>query len=396
MRAPAFYLGLSALARRGRGRYAGYMTLLCAWLICAFTSASGADWDGAGAHALFSKAGNMPVPQAEAASAGKGLSYSDVCSAGGSDSGDRREARRLAGLKAIQREVRPKFSALVKKYKLPEPDAGDYMGSALRSISFTPPYPYNTAKAKEALAAFAMALEAAALKRAPLPDYGVIKSEMIARIRASGVSDKTKAELVRRVELTELVLPSRYITDFITTGGELWPLIDQLASDQAWNASYDDLGGASNPKLERNQSVVVVFPGMLLAEARGGPHLDFILAHETAHSIDSGKFPEMYAPLSACMRDNFGVSFRDWSEPAADYWADDVIASRAAGAGGLDYLRKSYEVICGTSGEAGSVLEHVTQMDHPSGAYRIENILGRNPLLRGALGLPPENSACRL
>ncbi len=328
-----------------------------------------------------------PAPAAETAS---GIAYADICGADPAALSEARDKRRSANLKALEPEIRPGFQAVVKKYGLPDLQSGDFINSALNSVSYT--FPYQIEKSKGALAEFAEVIEAAVLNKMPMPDYGRIKAALIARIKSSGLEIPVKAELVNRVELTSLILPSQYIRKYITSSEELWPVIPQLVADQAWNASYEDLGGAGNPELRPNQSVIIVYPGILLAEMRGDgapARLDFVLLHETAHSIDSGRFPSLYAGYAGCLKSAYGQSFKNWDEVLADYWAVSALPAFMPRSGGLDYLGKSYELICGTEGEAGSLLVAITSADHPSAKYRVENILGRDPGVAKVLGGQP-------
>ncbi len=330
--------------------------------------------------------------------ASPGISYSDICGADPAALSGARDKRRNANLKALEPEIRPGFRAVVKKYGLPELQSGDFINPALNSVSYT--FPYQLEKSKGALAEFAEVIEAAVLKKMPLPDYGRIRAAIIARIKASSLEIPVKAELAHRVELTSLILPSQYIRKYLQSGDELWPVIPQLVADQAWNASYDDLGGQGNPDLEPNQSVIIVYPGILLAEMRGDgapARLDYVLLHETAHSIDSGRFPGLYSGYAACMKTAYKQEFKNWDEVMADYWAVSALPSFLPQSDRLAYLGKSYELICNTDGEAGTLMSIISQADHPSAEYRIETILGRDPGVIKALGGDKTGaSACRL
>ena len=258
-------------------------------------------------------------------------------------------------------------------------------------------------KAKEALSAFSEAIEQAVLARVTLPDYARLKETMIARIRMKPtLSAEAKDALVRRIQLTTMMLPSRYIREYLTTTDELWPVVSLLASDQAWNVSYDDLGGAANPDLTPDQSLIIVYPGILLAEDRGdgSSHLDYVLAHEAAHSIDSGRFPRLYGGYIGCMKERGGTDFKAWDEVLADYWAADTLAQTlpdVAPEVNAGHLRDSFEIICGTSGDAGdSLIGRFILAEHPSGRYRIDNILGSDPGIRRSLGLPAAPAVCAL
>lgn|GEM_PF-3256263 len=331
------------------------------------------------------------------------LSRADICGADGAALAAAREQRRQKGLKAIEREIRPKFAALVKKYSLPEPDKDDYVNSAMTSISFTRPYAFNIKLAKEALAAFVRVIEDAVLRHVALPDYSKIQSILTAQINMEPcLAAADKAELVRRVKLTKLVKPSQYISDYVMTSGDLWPLIPLATQDQAINVSYKDMGGAENPNIERDQSLIVMYPGLFLSESRGrdaSVHIDFILAHETAHSIDSERFPGLYTRYTDCMKTRYRQNFKVWDEVLADYWADAVVAQIIAADPSSDklaYLRKSYEIICGTTGENDAISNIITTAEHPSGNYRIENVLGGNPEILKNLGFQnAPASACR-
>lgn len=368
---------------------------MAAILLLALASLSHAQ---SGLDDAMSSAGSLvrQARQMTAAPSGPALSYSMICGENGAGLKDAREKRREEGLKAALPELRPKFEAIVRKYGLPPLSQGDFINSAINSVTYT--YSYKIEQAKAAVADFAEAIESVVLKRIALPDYAAIKALMVSRIQKEpGLGADAKAELVRRVGLTDLVLPSKYIRDYLTTTDELWPVIPQLVEDQAWNASYDDLGGAGNPALAKDQSVVIVYMGMLLADAT---HLDYVLLHETAHSIDSGRLPSLYDRYAGCMKRRYQTEFKGWDEVVADYWASAALAQVLPRAGGtgqrLDYLRKSFELICDTSGEAGSIIIGMIKVDHPSGQYRIENVLGGEPDILAALGLPAaQEPACR-
>ncbi len=353
--------------------------------------ARAASFDEAVAAAGTGLPAQAAVPAAHPAlAAGAGapfITYKDVCGVDPAALSEARNRRRGTNLAALYPELRPGFQAVVKKYGLPALQEGDFINSALNSVSYT--FPYQLEKAKGALAEFSEAIEAVVLRKMPLPDYGRIKAALIARIKASSLDIPAKAALVHRVELTSLVLPSQYIRKYIQSTGELWPVISQLTADQAWNASYDDLGGAGNPDLKPDQSVIIAYSGILLAEMRGAgapARLDFVLLHETSHSIDSGRFPGLYDGFTGCLKTAFGSGFKNWDEVLADYWAVSTLPSFMPRSGGLDYLARSYELICGTEGEAGSLLSVISNSDHPSARYRIENILGREPGVVKALG----------
>ena len=345
------------------------------------------------AGSLVQQARGLGTSSLAAAPSGPVLTYEMIC---GGALKDAREKRRESGLRAVMPELRPKFEAIVKKYGLPALSGEEYIDPAINSVTFT--YSRKTEQAKAAVAEFAEAIESVVLKRVALPDYGRIKADMISRIgKEPGLSADAKTELVRRVGLTDLVLPSKYIRDHITTTDELWPVISQLTQDQAWNASYEDLGGAGTPGLAKDQSVVIVYMGLLLADAT---HLDYVLLHETAHSIDSGRLPSLYDRYAGCMKQRHRTEFKGWDEVVADYWAVSALAQVLPRAGGpaqrLDYLRKSFELICDTSGEAGSIIIGMIKVDHPSGQYRIENVLGGEPDILRALSLPASQApACR-
>lgn len=330
-------------------------------------------------------------------SASSPLQYSQVCTGDGAA-----RARRLqAGLAALEPQLRPRFAELAARYGLPAARGDDYVSTTLQSITYT--YPYDETKAKEALSAFAEAIERAVMARVALPDDARLKRTLISRIQAkTTLSAQAKAELVRRIGLITMVLPSRYIRDYTSTTEELWPIIPLLVADQAWNASYEDLGGVANPDLAPGQSLIVIYPGILLADDRGDgrSHLDFVVAHEAAHSIDSGRFPGLYDGYIACMKKSGGVDFKAWDEVVADTWAADVLSDslpQGAPSRALGGVSASFEILCGTSGDGGdSLIGHFIEAEHPSGRYRLERVLGEDAGIRSRLGLPADPGACRL
>ncbi|MFA6029136.1 MAG: hypothetical protein WC969_04695 [Elusimicrobiota bacterium] len=334
---------------------------------------------------------------AESAAPGESpISYAAVCRGDGDALAAEREGRLKAGLQAIEPALRIRFAVIASKHGLPVMEGKDYLASTLTSITYT--YPHSSAKAKAALADFAEAIEEAVLARVRAPDYARIKAALIARIESkTTLSSEDKAKLVHRVQVTEMALPSRYIREYLTTTDELWPVVPQLFADQAWNASYDDLGGAAVPELTPDMSLIILYPGFLLAEDRGdgSSHLDYVLAHETAHSIDSGRFPGLYKDFIGCMKTAHGADFKAWDEVLADYWAAEAL-SGLPNAGAAE-LGKSFEIVCGTSGEgADSLLGHLVSAEHPSGRYRIDRILGGNAELLRSLGVSAPPASCGL
>lgn len=124
----------------------------------------------------------------------------------------------------------------------------------------------------------------------------------------------------------------------------------------------------------------------------------WLMGHETGHHIDAGAHPVTYAKLASCIADNYlddlgeidddgnkkSISRSDvnhyMSEISADYWGSEELASFLEKAKSprqqIRIVQESLEFLCGT----------VDDGSHPSGRFRIENLVRRNPRIHKALG----------
>jgi hypothetical protein len=148
---------------------------------------------------------------------------------------------------------------------------------------------------------------------------------------------------------------------------------------------------------------IVVCPGMALrARALGGDltsHLMHVIAHEAGHNCGADKFPSgeqsefrgQFAAFGACLRrrhpsfDPNGML----GEAVADAIGFRAVAKEMASRDPADafaFLRRTVSPLCGTQGDGV----------HPSGAFRINVLLGEDPAVLEALGCPVTGGGCPL
>lgn len=319
--------------------------------------------------------------------------YEAVCSNGASS--DR--ANRLSAQKQLlETELGPQLSQLAKEQGLPDLDPKDPIGSTLKGIA--PTFGFKTDAIKQSSVAILSVIEKAVLARIQIPDFQKIRGRVeLMVLGKSNLSDATKKDMIKRIEGTRIVLPMEYVRDYAVGGDETYPVLDAVMSDDAFNIGYDEI---SNPgDLPPQGSVIVPLYGMLLAEIRndGAPAaIDFVLSHETSHSVDFDHEGPIYQPLTACMQQSYSANFKEWDEIAADFWGTQAFAQELTDAKltpeqALERVTRSYQILCDTSGEDGDggmgsvVFENV----HPSGEFRINNIAAKNPQLRAVLGCAP-------
>ncbi len=151
---------------------------------------------------------------------------------------------------------------------------------------------------------------------------------------------------------------------------------------------------------------VVVCPGILFGAAgKGGSltnHLIHVVAHEMGHHCGAdhvpgsptgfGAFKPIYRAMEQCYRDNFTVSEEKFGEIAADTWGVEAVAAQLRGKSkteAIQLLADAFAPLCNTQGSP----------EHPSGNFRINATLGRNPRIREAIGCDgptSERPACTL
>jgi hypothetical protein len=152
---------------------------------------------------------------------------------------------------------------------------------------------------------------------------------------------------------------------------------------------------------ERNS--VFICPGLFADAAANHQNLlDSILhvvSHEIGHTMHI-PFPGAFRRLEACFGDVFGNEFHanQVAESVADTIGAYSLAEKVKGKSPAEALRtvaQSVKILCFTSGTDRSG----NPEEHPSGVFRINNLIGRNPDIMKALGCgepTEEKPACQV
>ena len=105
----------------------------------------------------------------------------------------------------------------------------------------------------------------------------------------------------------------------------------------------------------------------------------------------------LFAKMEKCFRDTFRDFLPKQTEEAvADTIGAAVVGERVRGksaAETLNILRSSTNILCFTTGQESDG----EKGEHPSGTFRINNLIGRNPEIMEALGCgkpTPQNPVC--
>jgi len=179
----------------------------------------------------------------------------------------------------------------------------------------------------------------------------------------------------------------------------LTPDFRDLRSVQAFIANCGPEGMGDGAFAAPSVGEVVVCPGILFGAAgKGGElvnHLIHVVAHEMGHHVGAdpvpesstgfGSFKPIYGPMESCYRTNFKVSPAKFGEIAADTWGVEAIAAQLRGKSkteAIQFLSDAFAPLCGTEGSEV----------HPSGNFRINATLARNPRIREAIGCDPPTS----
>ena len=154
---------------------------------------------------------------------------------------------------------------------------------------------------------------------------------------------------------------------------------------------------------------VVICPGSFLATHLPGRFRDvsenasfgqiWTLGHETGHHVDAREFPLSYAKLRACVAEHHGAKLKlgaaqvdeYMSEIAGDYWGTealaDYVATLASPRQKLIVVQENLEDLCTSEDDGGE-----EEGGHPSGRFRIEQLVRQNPRLHQALGCKPRRT----
>ncbi|MBI3556935.1 MAG: hypothetical protein HY074_11780 [Deltaproteobacteria bacterium] len=217
-----------------------------------------------------------------------------------------------------------------------------------------------------------------------------------------GLSKVTKKAMIRKIRSVEYVEADDLLTgdhastdlmaEFVTNCGA-----DGM-EDNAISTSYTDSNG-------HEKEVFYICPGSLIATAANrsanDPHwmigLSMTIGHELAHKIDYTDYPSAYEKMRLCLREHHKAELNGlivkgkavvevkayMSEISADYWGSEVLAEYLKNQSDprekLKILQEAVQDLCGTPD-----VDNV----HPSGEFRIRNLVRSNPKIHAAIGCP--------
>ncbi|MFI5361717.1 MAG: hypothetical protein ACHQ49_07085 [Elusimicrobiota bacterium] len=182
----------------------------------------------------------------------------------------------------------------------------------------------------------------------------------------------------------KVLLPSQYLQ---------LPNNDFAAAEKSLRETCDYSGVATNAFSDTSwRSSVVFCPGYLVDRAvqfkKLAPQerlstLRLVLAHEIAHQIDIGAFPWVYNKYVSCQwsaskatPEEFPGLDDRWREITADSWAAEALVLENQDAASI--VRNLQGSFCG----------RVEGDHHPSGKFRTNVLVARQPGIRAAFGCP--------
>ncbi len=239
--------------------------------------------------------------------------------------------------------------------------------------------------------------------------FGDIQNKMAKDIeRRPGLNKATKKAMIKKIRSVEYVEADDLLTGDYKSTELMAEFLSNCGADgmddNAISTSYTDANG-------HEKEVFYICPGALIATAANrstsDPHwmigLSMTIGHELAHKIDFREYPRAYEKLRLCLRQyhkdelnglivkgNAVVSVKAYmGEISADYWGSQVLADYLVGlsnpAEKIKILQDAVQDLCGTPDE-----DNV----HPSGEFRIRNLVRSNPKIHAAIGcLPPPATA---
>lgn len=151
-------------------------------------------------------------------------------------------------------------------------------------------------------------------------------------------------------------------------------------------------------------------PGVLAAQGKVNPQSDALLvsilqtsAHEMAHHFDSKKFPDLYRNYRSCLIENYAGDLAadplnpqsatpatkvdsHLAEITADLWSVRVgaayLQTLESASSKTEFLRRAWGGMCNETVARDEGI-------HPSGRFRIENLLAKDPDVRSLMGCTP-------
>lgn len=224
---------------------------------------------------------------------------------------------------------------------------------------------------------------------------GEVRTSMMRMLTTSNIPAKTQEQM--RQTLSSITFRSgiQYIEKskqtFKAANPEMSDIDLQVNAMSEWVEFCGETGMNENAFYSYEHESMVLCPGLIQSVSEYGRSkqevlngLSFTIGHEIAHSVDSNEQPKIYDKMRDCHIANAGVPNFPWDdqegEVTADFWGAQVLGERltAQGITGQDAVANIALAMDGLCDDAAD--EH-----HPSGVFRIDNILSRDPQLRNTL-----------
>lgn len=218
-----------------------------------------------------------------------------------------------------------------------------------------------------------------------------ILSKIKSRLKNIPGVGKMKAELASgKVEFLNFL-------DLAASGDE--GVLEELAESCGRDGMADN-AFAEKSSDPQGKHQVIVCPGSFVADfvpgrfSHTGDDVSFpqwwTLGHETGHLVDYTEFPQAYGKLKACVEENYKGELSEsvekyMHEISGDYWGTEVLADFLREINNDDFrlavLRENLDGLCNSEDDGGDA-----EGGHPSGSFRLENLVRRNPRLNQVLG----------
>lgn len=231
-------------------------------------------------------------------------------------------------------------------------------------------------------------------------------NETKASLSSSLISDKKipigkKYEFMTIVNSIKLRTGYEYVEDLIAYGKKASPNTPIESIRAGAMEAYTSTCGKSGLEVNAfyEEGSVVLCPGLIYSLKDYSPKgkaevltaLKFTIGHELTHSIDYSTHPSAYENMKQCFETLDGRP-NDWQDDKAAEATSDFWGARALG-----FAMKNQ----GLEGEAairqialaidGLCIDPSMNSPHPEGKFRINNIIGKNPEVRKALGCTNTN-----
>lgn len=230
-----------------------------------------------------------------------------------------------------------------------------------------------------------------------------VRSSMMGMLNTPAIPAATQAQM--RQTLSSITFRSgiQYIEkskqSFKAANPTMSELDLQVNAMAEWIEFCGETGMNENAFYSYEHQTMVLCPGLIQSVSEYGKPkqevlngLAFTIGHEIAHSIDSNEQPRIYDKMGQCHVANAGTTTFVWGnqegEVSADYWGARVLGARLISQGitGQDAVNNIALAMDG-------LCDDLADVAHPSGVFRIDNILSRDPQLRTALSCEPPTAA---